>query len=46
MSKDDRPVLDLLKDELAFVEQGGYGHGVSRWLQSRETQQGRKIELQ
>jgi hypothetical protein len=28
MSKDDRPVLDLLKDELAFVEQGGYGRSV------------------
>ncbi len=25
MAKDDRDILELLKGELAFVEQGGYG---------------------
>lgn len=28
MSKDDRDILELLKDELAFIEQGGYGRSV------------------
>ena len=28
MSKDDRPILELLKDELALIEQGGYGRSV------------------
>ena len=28
MAKDDRPILELLKDELAFIEQGGYGRSV------------------
>jgi hypothetical protein len=28
MAKDDRDVLELLKDELAFIEQGGYGRSV------------------
>lgn len=28
MTKDDRDLLQLLKDELAFVEQGGYGRSV------------------
>ena len=28
MTKDDRPILELLKDELAFIEQGGYGRSV------------------
>lgn len=28
MAKDDRDLLELLKDELAFVEQGGYGRSV------------------
>ena len=28
MVKDDRDLLELLKDELAFVEQGGYGRSV------------------
>lgn len=28
MAKDDRNLLELLKDELAFVEQGGYGRSV------------------
>ena len=33
MAKDDRPLLELLKDELAFIEQGGYGRSVrTPWL--------------
>ena len=33
MAKDDRNILELLKDELAFVEQGGYGRSVrTPWL--------------
>ena len=28
MAKDDRDILELLKDELAFIEQGGYGRSV------------------
>ncbi len=28
MAKDDRDVLELLKDELVFIEQGGYGRSV------------------
>jgi hypothetical protein len=28
MSKDDRTILELLKDELAFIEHGGYGRSV------------------
>jgi hypothetical protein len=28
MPQDDRPILELLKDELAFIEQGGYGRSV------------------
>jgi hypothetical protein len=33
MAKDDRPILELLKDELAFIEQGGYGRSVrTPWL--------------
>ena len=28
MTKDDRDVLELLQEELAFVEQGGYGRSV------------------
>ena len=28
MSEDDRPILELLKDELALIEQGGYGRSV------------------
>src|ERR1700756_3959296 len=28
MGKDDRDILDLLKAELAFIEQGGYGRSV------------------
>ena len=33
MAKDDRAILDLLKDELALIEQGGYGRSVrTPWL--------------
>lgn len=33
MAKDDRDILELLKDELVFIEQGGYGRSVrSPWL--------------
>ena len=28
MAKDERDVLDLLKDELSFIENGGYGRSV------------------
>jgi len=28
MTKDDRDVLEILKDELVFIEQGGYGRSV------------------
>jgi ATP-dependent Clp protease ATP-binding subunit ClpA len=32
-TKDDRDILELLKEELAFVEQGGYGRSVrTPWL--------------
>lgn len=33
VAKDDRDILDLLRDELAFIEQGGYGRSVrTPWL--------------
>lgn len=33
MAKDDRDLVELLKDELAFIEQGGYGRSVrTPWL--------------
>ena len=33
MAEDDRDILDLLKQELAFIEQGGYGRSVrAPWL--------------
>ncbi|HEY8204395.1 MAG TPA: hypothetical protein VIF81_06690 [Pyrinomonadaceae bacterium] len=33
MTKDDRDLIELLKDELAFIEQGGYGRSVrTPWL--------------
>ena len=33
MAMDDRDILQLLKDELAFIEQGGYGRSVrTPWL--------------
>ena len=28
MAKDDRDILELLKDELDFIEKGGYGRSV------------------
>jgi hypothetical protein len=28
MARDDRDILELLKDELVFIEQGGYGRSV------------------
>ena len=28
MAKDDRDILELLKDELTFIDQGGYGRSV------------------
>ena len=28
MARDDRDLLELLKEELAFIEQGGYGRSV------------------
>jgi hypothetical protein len=33
MGKDERDVLELLKDELSFIEKGGYGRSVrTPWL--------------
>jgi hypothetical protein len=33
MTKDDRDLLELLKDELAFIQKGGYGRSVrTPWL--------------
>ena len=33
MAKDDRDILELLKEELVFIEQGGYGRSVrTPWL--------------
>jgi hypothetical protein len=33
MSEDDRDVLELLKEELSFLEQGGYGRSVrTPWM--------------
>jgi|ERR1051326_2638105 hypothetical protein len=33
MNKDDRDILELLKDELAFIRNGGYGRSVrTPWL--------------
>lgn len=33
MAKDSRDILELLKEELAFIEQGGYGRSVrTPWL--------------
>jgi hypothetical protein len=33
MSQDDRPIVKLLKDELALIEKGGYGRSVrTPWL--------------
>jgi hypothetical protein len=34
MANDDRDILELLKDELDFIEKGGYGRSVrTPWLQ-------------
>ena len=33
MAKDDRDILELLKQELSFIEEGGYGRSVrTPWL--------------
>jgi hypothetical protein len=33
MTKDDRDILELLKSELSFIEEGGYGRSVrTPWL--------------
>ena len=33
MTKDDRDILELLKQELSFIEEGGYGRSVrTPWL--------------
>ena len=33
MTKDDRDLLELLKQELSFIEEGGYGRSVrTPWL--------------
>ena len=33
MAKDDRDILEILKDELVFIQQGGYGRSVrTPWL--------------
>jgi len=33
MVKDDRDILEILKDELSFIEEGGYGRSVrTPWL--------------
>src|SRR5881227_730404 len=33
MAKDDRDILELLKQELSFIEEGGYGRSVrAPWL--------------
>lgn len=35
MAKDDRDILEVLKDELTFIEQGGYGRSVRTPWQAR-----------
>jgi hypothetical protein len=35
MAKDERDILDVLKDELTFIEQGGYGRSVRTPWQPR-----------
>lgn len=37
MPTDDRDILELLKDELSFIEKGGYGRSVRTPGQSRST---------
>jgi hypothetical protein len=35
MAKDDRDILDILKDELDFIKQGGYGRSVRTPYQAK-----------
>lgn len=37
MTTDDRDILELLKDELDFIEKGGYGRSVRTPWQSKST---------
>ena len=37
MAKDDRDLLELLKEELSFIEQGGYGRSVRTPWKSTST---------
>jgi len=37
MGKDDRDILDILKDELDFIEKGGYGRNVRTPWQAKST---------
>ena len=37
MAKDDRDILELLKDELDFIEKGGYGRSVRTPWQAKST---------
>jgi hypothetical protein len=39
MARDDRDILELLKDELSFIEQGGYGRSVRTPSQPKSTLQ-------
>ena len=40
MTTDERDILELLKDELDFVEKGGYGRSVRTPWQSKSTLSG------
>ena len=35
MAKDERDILEVLKDEVSFIEQGGYGRSVRKPWQAR-----------
>ncbi|HEU4479299.1 MAG TPA: hypothetical protein VFR80_12340 [Pyrinomonadaceae bacterium] len=37
MAKDDRDILEVLKDELSFIEKGGYGRSVRTPWQPKST---------
>ena len=37
MAKDDRDILEILKDELSFIEKGGYGRSVRTPWQPKST---------
>jgi hypothetical protein len=37
MTKDERDILEILKEELNFIEQGGYGRSVRTPWQSKST---------